>query len=72
MLLLMTSASTASRADSTARDFSADIVKRDERDMNRSVAPLKAAADATILDTTHLNADEALQAAIKIIGERNR
>ena len=29
-----------------------DIQKRDERDMNRAVAPLKPAADAVVIDTT--------------------
>ena len=32
--------------------------------MNRSTAPLKAAADAITLDTTHLDADGAFQAAL--------
>ena len=33
----------------------ADILKRDERDQNRAAAPLKQAADAHLLDTTHLD-----------------
>ena len=32
----------------------ADVKKRDDTDMNREVAPLKKAADATLLDTTEL------------------
>ncbi|MCB1545836.1 MAG: (d)CMP kinase, partial [Rhodoblastus sp.] len=36
-------------------DILADIRKRDERDAGRSTAPLKPAADATILDTTDLD-----------------
>jgi cytidylate kinase len=44
-----------------------DIRRRDERDMNRSTAPLKAAADAVTLDTTHLDPDAAFQAALKIV-----
>ena len=44
-----------------------DIRRRDERDMNRSTAPLKAAADAVTLDTTRLDADAAFQAALKIV-----
>src|SRR5882724_10526990 len=35
----------------------ADIVKRDERDQKRAAAPLKQAADAHLLDTTHLDID---------------
>ncbi|MBO0711821.1 MAG: (d)CMP kinase [Acetobacteraceae bacterium] len=45
----------------------ADIRRRDERDSARAVAPLQAAADAHLLDTTHLDIDDALRAAIKIV-----
>jgi cytidylate kinase len=44
-----------------------DIRRRDERDMNRSTAPLKPAADALTLDTTHLDADAAFQAALDLV-----
>jgi cytidylate kinase len=37
---------------------------RDDRDTNRSVAPLKPADDAFILDTSGLNADKAFAAAL--------
>ena len=50
----------------------ADIRRRDERDMNRSTAPLKAAPDAITLDTTHLDADAAFQAAFDLVeGKRS-
>jgi cytidylate kinase len=45
----------------------ADILRRDERDMTRSVAPLKAAPDAHLLDTTHLDIDAAFRAAVDIV-----
>ncbi|KQP40694.1 cytidylate kinase [Methylobacterium sp. Leaf104] len=45
----------------------ADIVARDARDAQRSTAPLKAAADAVILDTTDLDADEAFAAAREVV-----
>lgn len=45
----------------------ADIKARDERDMNRPVAPLKQAADAVLLDTTHLDISSAVRAAIDIV-----
>jgi cytidylate kinase len=45
----------------------ADIVQRDERDTNRPIAPLKPAADAHLLDTTHLDIDAAVWAAIDIV-----
>jgi cytidylate kinase len=44
-----------------------DIVARDARDAQRSTAPLKAAADAVILDTTELDPDEAFAAARAIV-----
>ena len=45
----------------------ADIRRRDARDMNRPVAPLRAAADAHLLDTTHLDIDAAVRAAVDIV-----
>jgi cytidylate kinase len=45
----------------------ADIVKRDQRDQNRAAAPLKQAQDAHLLDTTHLDIDAAIRAAIDIV-----
>jgi cytidylate kinase len=45
----------------------ADIQKRDARDANRAVAPFKAAEDAHLLDTTHLDIDAAIRAAIDIV-----
>src|SRR5688572_18648075 len=48
----------ASRNEATAYEaILADIRRRDERDMSRSTAPLKAAPDAVVLDTTELDAD---------------
>jgi len=45
----------------------ADILRRDERDTKRAVAPLKAAPDAHLLDTTHLDIDAAFRAAVAIV-----
>ncbi len=42
-----------------------DIVRRDDRDINRKDAPLRAAPDARILDTTRLNKEQAIAAAIE-------
>src|SRR3974390_929027 len=44
----------------------ADILKRDERDRNRAVAPLKPAADAYLLDNSHLDIKGGVRAAIEI------
>ena len=43
-----------------------DMQERDARDASRAVAPAKPAADAVILDTTSLTADEAFAEAMKI------
>ncbi|HRY01849.1 MAG: (d)CMP kinase [Hyphomicrobiales bacterium] len=48
----------------------ADIRKRDERDAQRSSAPLKAAADAEILDTTDLDIEAAFKAALAIVEKK--
>lgn len=45
----------------------ADIRKRDERDSRRSVAPLKPAPDAVLLDTTQLDIEAAFRAALSIV-----
>src|ERR1044071_6470556 len=44
-----------------------DIKKRDERDANRAVAPFKPASDAHLLDTTQLDIDAAIRAAIDLV-----
>ena len=45
----------------------ADIRRRDERDTRRAAAPLRAASDAHLLDTSHLDIDAAFRAAIDIV-----
>ena len=45
----------------------ADIRRRDQRDSSRAVAPLVRAADAHLLDTTHLDIDAAFRAAVAIV-----
>jgi cytidylate kinase len=49
-----------------------DIKRRDERDSSRSIAPLIAAADAEILDTTALDIEAAFAAALAIVERRRR
>jgi cytidylate kinase len=53
-------------------DVLADILRRDERDSARAVAPLRPAADAHVLDTTMLNADAAFRAALNLVDSRRR
>jgi len=45
----------------------ADILRRDERDRSRTVAPLVAAGDAVELDTSNLDVEAAVAAAIRIV-----
>jgi CMP/dCMP kinase len=45
----------------------ADIRRRDARDRSRPISPLQPAADAHLLDTTHLDIDAAVRAAIDIV-----
>lgn len=47
-------------------DILADIRKRDDRDAQRSAAPLKPAADAHVLDTSDLDIEAAFRAALAI------
>ena len=53
--------------DVTQEGVLADLRERDHRDMSRATAPLKPAADAHLLDTTHLSIDAAVSAAVSIV-----
>ena len=45
----------------------ADLHKRDEQDMNRTVDPLRAAEDAMVVDTTHMTFDESVEAILRVV-----
>ena len=47
-----------------------ELRARDERDRNRADSPLKPAADAVLLDSTHMTLDEAVKAAEKIVSAK--
>jgi cytidylate kinase len=51
-------------------EIDADLRRRDERDRTRTEAPLRAAEDAVVLDTSELGPDEAVAAAIALVTER--
>ena len=53
-------------------DVLADILRRDERDRQRTAAPLVQAPDAHLLDTTHLDIEGALAAAIALVERARR
>lgn len=46
-----------------------DIIRRDEQDINRPIAPLRQAEDAILIDTTHLDLEQSLQAILTTIKE---
>lgn len=48
----------------------AELAARDEQDRRRAAAPLKPAADATVLDTTTMNAETAFAAAMALVRSR--
>jgi cytidylate kinase len=48
-------------------DIERDIAARDARDMGRKDAPLRAAPDALVIDTTHFGRDAAIEAAIEAV-----
>lgn len=51
-------------------DVLIDIRARDARDANRHAAPLAQAADADLLDTSEMDIDEAIAAAVDLVGKR--
>ena len=48
----------------------AQVKERDARDMARTDAPLKAAKDAVVIDTSGMTVDEAVEAASAIVASR--
>lgn len=51
-------------------EIASDLAARDERDRTRAEAPLVAAPDAVLLDTSDLGRDQAIAAAIAIAEQR--
>ncbi|MBV9286311.1 MAG: (d)CMP kinase [Hyphomicrobiales bacterium] len=47
-------------------DILGDILRRDARDSERTIAPLRPAEDAILLDTTHLSIEAAFREALRI------
>ncbi len=58
--------------DVTLTAIEADLAARDARDTTRAEAPLKPAADATILDTSALDRADAIAAAIAMVEHKRR
>ncbi|GGD75988.1 (d)CMP kinase [Croceicoccus mobilis] len=49
------------------KEVAIDISLRDDRDTMREASPLRQAVDAVLLDTSHLDDEEANQAALRIV-----
>ena len=56
--------------DVTLERVQREIRKRDSRDSTREAAPLEAAPDATLLDTSELNREGAIAEAIELVSGR--
>lgn len=54
----------------TLNEICADLALRDERDKKRKEAPLRAADDAIVLDTSDLDRDAAVAEAIRLVEAR--
>ena len=50
--------------------LSREIAERDRRDTTRTVAPLRPAADAVIIDSTHLGIDQVVEQVLREAGAR--
>ncbi|MBP5260699.1 MAG: (d)CMP kinase, partial [Clostridiales bacterium] len=46
-----------------------DIIERDERDMNREIAPLKQAEDAVLVDSSYMTIDEVADRIISLAAD---
>ena len=58
--------------DIPLREIEADIAARDDRDINRADAPLRAAPGALVIDTSALDREAAIAAAIAAVEEAIR
>ena len=56
--------------DVNYEDILKDVIKRDNFDMNREIAPLKPAEDSVTVDTTELDFDQSVEAVISVIKEK--
>ena len=56
--------------DANLPELVAELQARDKRDSERSVAPLKAADDAILLDTTEMNIDDVVNRVLQLANQR--
>ena len=58
----------AKGTECSLEEIEADIIKRDDRDMNRAASPLRQAEDATLVDTSDMSINEVID---RIVGLAN-
>lgn len=63
---------TGREIDIPLAEIERDIAARDARDINRADAPLRAAPNALVIDTTHFGREQAIEAAIEAVEQRLR
>jgi cytidylate kinase len=56
--------------DAQLSDLINVLTERDTRDSQRSIAPLQPAADAIIIDTSHLSVEEVINKIMHLIHQR--
>ncbi|MCL2248462.1 MAG: (d)CMP kinase [Oscillospiraceae bacterium] len=59
----------AKGVDTSLEDVAADMAQRDKNDSEREAAPLRAAKDATLVDTTELDFEQSFQALVQLVSE---
>ena len=57
--------------DVTLQGIAEELARRDQRDRGRALAPLRAADDAVILDTTNLSVAQAVSEIVALATQRN-
>ncbi len=62
----------ASGSDLSREQVLADVVARDDRDMNRAEAPLKPAENAVVIDTSAMTIETAVAAAIGVVEQNSQ
>jgi cytidylate kinase len=68
--LEMTASGLGREIDISMSEIERDIVARDDRDISRKDAPLRAARDAMVIDTTEMNRERAIAEAIEAVRMR--
>jgi CMP/dCMP kinase len=48
----------------------AEVIQRDQNDMNRTLSPLRRARDAVLIDSTGRSAEEVVEAMVRLVHER--